>query len=185
MANTFLAKRSSVSTTVPAAGTLTPGELAINTADGKLFTKRTNNVVYELGAGQSTYQTLLRASASHTAAKVLGTYALGRGDPTAVSGTGTLYPVELIQIDSTDFQTITGLAIKLRIRATLSVNDVAPTGNFTFGLYPVTRPATSGGAGLDIYTLGTVITGSNGATFTAPAADSMLTFYGGRFCPSS
>mgnify|MGYP000264016713 CR=1 FL=1 len=68
-----------------------------------------------------------------------------------------------------------GAAKKMRIRVNLSVNDVAPTGNFTFGLYPVTRPGTSGGAGLCIYTLGTVVSGSNGASFTTPAADSMAT----------
>jgi hypothetical protein len=58
---------------------------------------------------------------------------------------------------------------------------VAPTGNFTFGLYPITRPGTSGGAGLAIYTLGTVVSGSNGATFTTPAADGLLNATGSDF----
>lgn len=117
------------------------------------------------------YRTLLNVSGSHTAAKVAGTYAIPLGDPLAVSGTGTLYPLGIVQIAAADFPSANGLAAKLRIRAQLFTNDVAPTGNFTFGLYPITRPATSGGAGLCIYTLGTVVVGSNGATFTAPAAD--------------
>lgn len=127
------------------------------------------------------YRTILEASGSHTAAKVAGTYGLGYGDPVAVSGTGTLYPLAVIQIASGDFPTINGVAPKFRIRAQLFTNDVAPTGNYTFGLYPITRPATSGGAGVCIYTIGTVVSGSNGATFTTPAADGLLSAVGSDF----
>lgn len=127
------------------------------------------------------YRTVLQASGSHVAAKVAGTYGLGNGDPLAVSGTGTLYPLELIYIDSADFPSIGNQSPKLRIRAQVNCNDVAPTGNFTVGLYPVTRPATSGGAALNIYTLGTVVTGSNGATVTTPAAGSMTSIVGADF----
>jgi hypothetical protein len=49
MANTILHKRSSTASAVPAAGALTPGELAINTADGKAFTKKDNGTVVEIG----------------------------------------------------------------------------------------------------------------------------------------
>lgn len=122
----------------------------------------------------SSYRTILDCSGSHTAAKVAGTYALGQGDPLAVGGTGTLYPLNSIFIAAADFPTVNGLAPKLRIRAQLYTNDVAPTGNFTFGLYPITRPGTSGGAGVCIFTLGTVVTGSNGASFATPVADSLL-----------
>lgn len=119
----------------------------------------------------ASYRTLMNVGGSHTAARVAGTYAIPHGDALAVSGTGTLYPLGVIQIVAADLPTINGITTKLRIRAQLYTNDVAPTGNYTFGLYPITRPATSGGAGLAIFTLGTVVTGSNGATFTAPAAD--------------
>jgi len=51
MANTILIKRSSTAGATPAAGSLTQGELAVNTADGKLFTKKTDNTVVEIGAG--------------------------------------------------------------------------------------------------------------------------------------
>lgn len=129
----------------------------------------------------STYRTILAAAGSHIAAKVAGTYALGCGDPMAVSGTGTLYPLTMIYLAAADYPTIGDLPAKLRIRAQLNVNDVAPTGNFTIGLYPVTRPATSGGAGLNIYTLGTVVPGSDGATIATPAADSMNTLVGADF----
>lgn len=119
------------------------------------------------------YQTILEASASHTAAKVAGTYALGDGDPAAVSGTGTLNPIKTIYIAAADYPSVDGKAAKLRLRVQLYVNDVAPTGNYTFGLYPITRPGTSGGVGLNIYTLGTVV-GSSTVLFTAPAVDGLL-----------
>lgn len=122
----------------------------------------------------ASYRTILFCTGSHTATRVAGTYAIGQGDPIAISGTGTLYPVNSIYIAAADYPTVGGLAGKFRIRAQIYVNDVAPTGNYTLGLYPITRPGASGGAGLNIFTLGTVVNGSNGATFTAPAADGLL-----------
>lgn len=50
MANTILHKRSSTTGATPSAGSLTQGELAINTADGKLFTKKDDATVVEIGA---------------------------------------------------------------------------------------------------------------------------------------
>jgi hypothetical protein len=124
-----------------------------------------------LDAMATPYRTLLDSSGSHTAAKVAGTYGLGQGDPIAVSGTGILYPLNIIWLDPNDYPAVGSLTAKLRLLTSLFCNDVAPTGNFTFGLYPVTRPATSGGAGLAIYTLGTVVPSST-ALYTTPAADS-------------
>lgn len=51
MANTILHKRSSTASATPSAGSLTAGELAINVADGKLFTKKSNGTVVEIGGG--------------------------------------------------------------------------------------------------------------------------------------
>lgn len=52
MANTILLKRNSSTGVVPTAGSLTVGELALNTADGKLFTKKDNGTVVEIvGSG--------------------------------------------------------------------------------------------------------------------------------------
>lgn len=119
------------------------------------------------------YRNLAYAAGSHTAGKVAGTYFMGMGDPLEVSGTGTLYPPVIIYLAVADFKAKNGPDPKLRIRATLHTNDVAPTGNFTFGLYPITRPAASGGAGLCIYTMGTVV--ASATQISAPAADSSNT----------
>lgn len=117
------------------------------------------------------YRTLLDSSGSHTAAKTAGTYGLGQGDPIAVTGTGILYPLNVIYLDAADYPAIGALAAKLRVRCIIECNDVAPTGNFTVGLHAVTRPGTSGGAGLCIYTMAAAVAGST-ATQNTPAADS-------------
>lgn len=50
MADKILLKRADTPGKVPAAGDLTPGELAINTADGRLFTETDNGEVVEFAA---------------------------------------------------------------------------------------------------------------------------------------
>jgi hypothetical protein len=57
---------------------------------------------------------------------------------------------------------------------------MSPT-KFTVGLYPVTRPANSGGTGVNTYTLGTVVSGSQVTTFTSPAADGVHLASSGDF----
>jgi hypothetical protein len=49
MSNTIQIKRSSTAASVPTAGQLAVGELAVNLADRKLFTKNASNAVVELG----------------------------------------------------------------------------------------------------------------------------------------
>ena len=51
MANTIILKNSSTASSVPLAGDLTAGELAINTADRKLYTKTAAGVVVQVGGG--------------------------------------------------------------------------------------------------------------------------------------
>ncbi len=164
------------------AGPTFTGVPAAPTAAAGTNTTQLATTAYVVAAvPNASYRTLLQAAGSHIAAQVAGTYGIPNGNPLAVSGTGTLYPLATINIVAADFPTVNGLAPKLRIRAQLYTNDVAPTGNFTFGLYPITRPTTSGAAGVCIYTLGTVVSGSNGATFTTPAADGLLSAVGADF----
>jgi hypothetical protein len=127
----------------------------------------------------SSYRMIAQATGSHIAAKVAGTYMFGCGDPLAVSGTGILYPVMLIPIYAADLPTVNSITTKLRIRTIVSVNAVAPTGNFTVGLYPVTSGA--GGTGVKIYTVGSLVTGSASPTVMAPAASSMTSVVGSDF----
>jgi hypothetical protein len=118
------------------------------------------------------YRTILDVGGSHVAAKVAGTYGIGYSNPLAVSGTGTLYPIGLVHLAAADYPVLTDEKPRLRVKAVLAVNDVAPTGNYTVGLHPVSRPATSGGAALCIYTIGAAVADS-GVTLVTPAADSL------------
>lgn len=128
----------------------------------------------------ASYRVILDSTGSHIAARTANTYGLGQGQPAAITGVGTLYALNTIYIAAADYPSVNGLATKLRVRAVMAVNDVAPTGNYTFGLHPVTRPATSGGAGLCIYTIGAAVSGSTVALNT-PAADSLNNVAGADF----
>lgn len=44
-------KQSATPSAVPTAGQLSLGEIAINTVDGKMFIKKTNNAVIQIGSG--------------------------------------------------------------------------------------------------------------------------------------
>ena len=112
-----------------------------------------------------------KLASSHIAGRVAGLYSMAYGSPLVASGIGSLSPIGIINIRATDYPVIGGRSSKFKINAEIFTNDVAPLGNFSFGLYPITRPSISGGAGLCIYTLGTVVSGSNGIAFTAPGAD--------------
>ena len=57
MATQILPKRSEVALSIPSAGSLVAGELAMNITDGKFYTKTTGGVVKEIGgAGAVTLQ---------------------------------------------------------------------------------------------------------------------------------
>lgn len=122
-----------------------------------------------------------KLSGSHIAGRVAGLYAMTYGSPLVASGIGSLSPIGIINIRSTDYPVIGGRGSKFKIKAEIFTNDVAPLGNFSFGLYPITRPTISGGTGLCIYTLGAIVTGSNGIIFTSPTADFSGTVSGADF----
>jgi len=113
-----------------------------------------------------------------TAAQVAGTYWFTDQATLATSGLAT--PLNTIHIEQSDFPDVAGVVAKLRLRVQLYTNDVAPGGNISVALYPITRPATSGGAGVLIYTPGTAVAGSV-VTFTAPAADGMFASVSAEF----
>lgn len=53
MPNKIQHKRSSTASAVPAAGSLSAGEIAVNTADGRLYIKRDDNTVVDVGGTRS------------------------------------------------------------------------------------------------------------------------------------
>lgn len=158
--------------------------------DGVTTIAPAQNVVYDtFAAVLGMYRQLILSNYNITAATAANTFylvlnanvnSLGTNTVTT-SNTGATVQPAMVYIDSANFPTVMGVAPKLRIRGIVSCNDVAPTGNFTLGLYPITRPAASGGATVVAFTIGTVVTGSNGATVSTPAADSMTHIVGSDF----
>jgi len=51
MANTIILKQSSVASKIPNSSDITLGELALNTSDGKVYMKKGDNSIVEIGAG--------------------------------------------------------------------------------------------------------------------------------------
>jgi len=67
MATVIKPKRSETALSVPTAGSLATGELAMNVADGKFYTKKTDNSVVEVGgAGSVSLQNVMTNGASTT-----------------------------------------------------------------------------------------------------------------------
>ena len=67
MATVIKPKRSETALAVPSAGSLATGELAMNVTDGKLYTKKTDNSVVEVGgAGSVTLQDVMTNGATTT-----------------------------------------------------------------------------------------------------------------------
>lgn len=164
--------KDSVTENILVSPALTGTPTAPTAAAGDNDTQVATTAFVQQASSYSQYKTLTVAAGSITAGIVAGTYAIPFGDAVQPAA-GSLYPISTINLVAADFPSVDGKAAKLRIRAQLYTNDVAPTGNYTIGLFPITRPGTSGGAGLNIYTLGTVVPGSNGATFTTPTADGL------------
>jgi hypothetical protein len=159
---------------------LATGATAVTQAAGDNSTKISTTAYARAAAPNSSYRTIIDRTGSHIAGRVAGTYAVPMGDPLPITGTGTLYPWGAFYYDPADHPTVDGLAPKLRLRAQLYVNDTAPTGNFTFGLHPITRSGATGGAGLNLSTIGAAVAGSTVAVNT-PAADSSNTLTGTDF----
>jgi len=67
MATVIKPKRSETALAVPSSGSLATGELAMNVADGKFYTKKTDNSVVEIGgAGSVTLQNVMTNGATTT-----------------------------------------------------------------------------------------------------------------------
>lgn len=155
--------------------------LATTISNGVTTSAPNQNIVYDtLASLLSRFTTVSLQNSTIAAGAVVGLYSL---QPTTVTltGVGVAAVPTIIDIKAADYPTVMGLTVKLRINAIVSTNDFAPGTTFTFGLYPVTRPAVSGGANVLIYDLGTVVTGSNGAQAVTPAADTSVSYYSSEF----
>lgn len=91
MPNSILHKRSSTASAVPAAGSLSVGELAINTADGTLFTKKSNNSVINIITSNK-----LNAFASTTSTELATVISDKTGTGALIFGTSPTFSTSII-----------------------------------------------------------------------------------------
>lgn len=86
MPNTIIHKKSSTPGAVPASGSLSAGELAVNTADGVVYLKKDDGAVVASGAALSHTHSVTDITATGTPSAT--TYLRGDGAWAAVSGGG-------------------------------------------------------------------------------------------------
>lgn len=181
MANTIKIKRSTVPGKEPLAADLEVGELAVNTADGKLYTKHTDNSVKTISGGTSEANIIANVKASVTsnitslaAGSDIGV-AADFSDPLAPAGKFVIYQLGPVTISATDQWGVTSAAAKNAYSDyttnTVNTSNVRVTftlGNASFSIQSIdtiTLGATTI-TGSDITGLG--ITGSGG-TYTIPS----------------
>lgn len=128
MANTFRLKRSAVASKVPTTGDLQLGELAVNTFDGKLYTKKDNGTatIVEIGAnidnGSITYPKIQNVSATD---RLLGRSSPGAGQVEEIPCTSAGRAL-LDDADASAQRTTLGLKTGATTNITTSTSD--PTG---------------------------------------------------------
>lgn len=160
-----------------------PGNTASGAQVSQNFTDLVNEVIVVNGALTS-YQHVHRFVAQITSGAAAGTYILSTAAAIANGSITAADPsVTLFYIDPADWN-VSGRTTKLRIRAGVGTNAVAPGVTFTVGLYPVSTLTGSSGAAPTL-ALGPVITGSQAAVAT-PGAGGGTWVLGADFnCPTA
>lgn len=166
MANTILHKRSSTSSAVPSAVSLTIGEIAVNAADAAIFTKKTDNSVVNIVTINK-----LSAFAATTSSELAGVISDETGSGLLVFGTSPNF-LTSVTTSSTSFTLFNANATTITaFGAATTISIGAATGTTTFNSTTASTSSTtgsivvSGGAGFgrDIYIYGIKVgRGNNG-----------------------
>lgn len=150
------------------AGALANGAVAAtNIVDGAVATAKladaaVTNVKLASPLGGA-HRTLVTGRGTKNSTNGSGTYFLHGGVPSP-SGSTTVGAAPVgYHIIAADY-TVASMTTKLRIRATCTVNTVAPSTGYTFGLYAIT--SVTGTSGNLVYTMGGVVSGSQPPAFT-------------------
>ena len=86
MANTIITKNSSTASAVPAAGSLTQGELAVNVTDKKLYTKNASGTVVEITPSVALYANSAGNGGVTSVNGLTGAVTLSTGGVTSLNG---------------------------------------------------------------------------------------------------
>lgn len=111
----------------------------------------------------------LKQSQGFSLTKAAGTYKLTAGDSNVLElSTGSAVSfTDLIYLDSSRYPAVRGVSPRLIVKGFLSTNNTSVgTVTYTLGLYPV---STTGGVGVIRHIGGTVVSGSDGASWVNPS----------------
>ena len=123
MANTIQIKRSSTASDTPSASDLAVGELAVNTADAKLFTKHTDGTVKELagggggGGGSVALDDITTGDAASTLATTAGNITIdAQGNNTDIifKGTDNTADITFLTMDGSETTLLLGEGVKIQ-----------------------------------------------------------------------
>lgn len=152
--------------------------------NGEMNHAPTQNAVYDLAASiLGLKRTVMLGGCFIQSLDVTGVYWIFvQQNARILQGNGSSAPPALIYLDPAEYPSILGRTPKLRLRTIISNNDTAPGQTATVGLYSVTRPASSGGIGVSIFTVGAQVTAVGERIASgAIAADQMQVFTGDTF----
>ena len=159
---TLILKNSNTASAVPTAAVLQVGEVAVNTADGKLFTKHTDGTVKTIGGSSSTNNVV---SAAYT---MPSTVATGGSLVLTLSGTSALVGGSVASFEITDWNAAvtttaaTANAASKTLTASTTVNQVLSVSVVAIDNY--------GNRSLPVVHTSTVVSVSiNAVTITSPA----------------
>lgn len=161
-------------TNIMSAYTTTTPVTTTTAAAGTSDSSAATTAFVQASSPNSIYRTITRGAGYVTAGQMASSYVLPLGgQQCAATGTGSIYPVALLYVSDTLYPTVNGTSPTFKLRATCCTNDAwSATTTVSVGLFPVTRPASSGGSGITKYLFGITVTGS-ACSFSAMTADSL------------
>lgn len=128
----------------------------------------------------------LHSGSTRLDAATAGTYLLGSGTGGAgIAASNAAAGLAVFYLNPVDYEesSVNKRTVKLIVQGTCLINAVAPTVNYTIGLYPVS--AAGGAENVVSITLGTVVSGSTCA-FNAEAKETLTQVSSTAFvCPSA
>ena len=146
MANTIITKNSSTASAVPAAGSLTQGELAVNVTDKKLYTKNASGTVVEITPSVALYANSAGNGGVTSVNGQTGAVTLSTGGVTSLNGqTGAITNTSFDAIGDiikaappynawgnyTPSSTIAGSSLRVSSGSNNSYSNVNPVRSFT------------------------------------------------------
>lgn len=148
---------------------ITNAKLASNAVDATKIVSGSISDAKLSSPNNPVYRDLYTRTTKISGALAAGTYLFGESGTGVPVGVDSGSSVAVLYLAASDFS-VGGLATRLNIRVTCTVNQTAPAQTFVIGLYPISSVGGTTSTN-QRWNVGTVA--GNQATFTTPAANSL------------